>query len=221
LWARDEDEWIRMGVTEKGAGLSGAPPQAPNRSKGISGPLGAGFQKGVSKIRVYKYTYTHTHTLLNEALGKQRLILFYSRKYSRAHSTCSRNVCGMMGIVNENLAQFSKQQEQVKTSGDPGCCLPGEAVVFSPTGCGLLCPSFRSNSHGFPSSSDVHRRSASQSGISGCDWLPESSPRSNRSSFSLGSFAYPFSISLLSCFLDFPFVIRRMQPVVFGSLLLG
>jgi len=62
LWARDEDEWIRMGVTEKGAGLSGAPPQAPNRSKGISGPLGAGFQKGVSKIRVYKYTYTHTHT---------------------------------------------------------------------------------------------------------------------------------------------------------------
>lgn len=64
MWARDEDEWIRMGVTEKGAGLSGAPPQAPNRSKGISGPLGAGFQKGVSKIRVYKYTYTHTHTFL-------------------------------------------------------------------------------------------------------------------------------------------------------------
>ena len=62
MWARDEDEWIRMGVTEKGAGLSGAPPQAPNRSTGISGPLGAGFQKGVSKIRVYKYTYTHTHT---------------------------------------------------------------------------------------------------------------------------------------------------------------
>ena len=62
MWARDEDEWIRMGVTEKGAGLSGAPPQAPNRSKGISGPLGAGFQKGVSKIRVYIYTHTHTHT---------------------------------------------------------------------------------------------------------------------------------------------------------------
>ena len=51
-----------MGVTEKGEGLSGAPPQAPNRSKDISGPLGAGIQKGVSKIRVYKYTHTHTHT---------------------------------------------------------------------------------------------------------------------------------------------------------------
>ena len=136
-----------MGVTEKGEGLSGAPPQAPNRSKDISGPLGAGIQKGVSKIRVYKYT--HTHTLLKEALGKQRLILFYSRTHSRARSTCSRNVCGMMGIVNENLAQFSKQQEQVKTSGDPGCCLPGEAVVFSPTGCGILGPSLRSNSQ-FP-----------------------------------------------------------------------
>lgn len=49
-----------MGVTEKGEGLSGAPPQAPNRSKDISGPLGAGIQKGVSKIRVYKYTHTHT-----------------------------------------------------------------------------------------------------------------------------------------------------------------
>ena len=95
------------------------------------------------------HTHTHTHTLLKEALGKQRLILFYSRTHSRARSTCSRNVCGMMGIVNENLAQFSKQQEQVKTSGDPGCCLPGEAVVFSPTGCGILGPSLRSNSQ-FP-----------------------------------------------------------------------
>ena len=193
--------------------------QAPNRSKGILRPVGAGIQKGVSKIRVY--THTHTHTFLNEALGKQRLILSYSRTHSRACSTCSRNVSGTMGIVNENLAQFSKQQEQVKASGDPGSCLPGEAVVFSPMGCGLLGPSLRSSSHVFPSGSDAHRRFASQSGISGCDWLPKSSPQSNRSSFSLGSFAFPFSISLLSCFLDFPFVIRRMELVVFGSLLLG
>ena len=149
------------------------------------------------------------------------MILFYSRTHSRAHSTCSRHVCGMMEVVNEKLAQFSKQQEQVKTSGDPGSCLTDEAVVFSPMGWGLLGPSLRSSNHGLPSGSDVHRRFTSQLGISGCNWLPGSSPQSNRSSFSLGSFAFPFSISLLSCFLDFPFVIRRMEPVVFGSLLLG
>ena len=124
------------------------------------------------------------------------MILSYSRTHSRACSTCSRNVSGTMGIVNENLAQFSKQQEQVKASGDPGSCLPGEAVVFSPMGCGLLGPSLRSSSHVFPSGSDVHRRFASQSGISGCDWLPKSSPQSNRSSFSLGSFAFPFNAPL-------------------------
>lgn len=148
------------------------------------------------------------------------MILFYSRTHSRVHSTCSRHVCGMMGVVNENLAQFSKQQEQVKTSGDPGSCLSDEAVVFSPMGWGLLGPSLRSSSHGFPSGSDVHRRFTSQLGISGCVWLPESSPRSNRSSFSLGSFVFPFSISLLSCFPDFPFVIRRMEPVGLVSLLI-
>lgn len=179
--------------------------QAPNRSKGFLRPVGAGIQKRVSKIRVYTHTNTHTRTFLNEALGKQRLILFYSRTHSRAHSTCSRNVSGTMGIVNENLAQFSKQQEQVKTSGDLESCLPGEAVVFSPMGCGLLGPSLRSSSHVFPSGSDVHRRFASQSGISGCDWLPESFPQSNEAPFlwaalpfhSASPFFLAFWISLL------------------------
>ena len=71
-------------------GLSGAPPQALNTSKGTSGPLGAGIQKGVSKMgSTNTHTHTHTHTF-EWSSRKAEMILFYSRTHSRAHSTCSK-----------------------------------------------------------------------------------------------------------------------------------